>query len=76
MAGGASGEAVKSGSPDQSLLYKVTTHQVEPKMPPRGPKIPDADEVVAGQILEAVVRCADHLIGHRHTVALVDRPVN
>src|SRR3954452_23893836 len=36
MAGGASGEAVKAGSPDQSLLYKVTAHQVEPKMPPKG----------------------------------------
>jgi WD40 repeat protein len=36
MAGGASGEAVKPGSPDQSLLWKVTTHQVEPHMPPKG----------------------------------------
>jgi hypothetical protein len=41
MAGGASGEAVKPGSPDQSLLYKVITHQAEPNMPPKGPKLPE-----------------------------------
>ncbi len=46
MAGGASGEAVKAGSPDQSLLYRVTAHEVEPHMPPKGPKIPDADVAV------------------------------
>jgi len=43
MAGGSSGEAVKAGSPDQSLLFKVTNHDVEPHMPPKGPKIPEAD---------------------------------
>lgn len=43
MAGGASGEAVKPGSPDQSLLYKVTAHEVEPHMPPKGGKIPEAE---------------------------------
>lgn len=42
MAGGASGEAVKAGSPDQSLLYRLATHQAEPKMPPKG-KMPEAD---------------------------------
>jgi len=46
MAGGSSGEAVKPGSPDQSLLYKVTTHQAEPKMPPKGPKVSDAELLV------------------------------
>ncbi|MSR52113.1 MAG: hypothetical protein EXS09_02345 [Gemmataceae bacterium] len=46
MAGGSSGEAVKPGSPDQSLLYKVTTHQVEPKMPPKGPKLAEAELLV------------------------------
>ena len=40
MAGGASGEAVKPGSPDQSLLYRVTAHQVEPNMPPKGRRSP------------------------------------
>jgi len=43
MTGGASGESVKPGSSDQSLLYKVVTHQAEPHMPPKGPKIPDTD---------------------------------
>src|SRR5436190_581137 len=43
MAGGASGDAIKPGSPDQSLLYKLVTHQSEPKMPPKGPKLADAD---------------------------------
>src|SRR5947209_13949810 len=46
MAGGASGEAVKPGSPDGSLLYKLAAHQAEPKMPPKAPKIPDADLAV------------------------------
>ena len=42
MAGGASGEAIKPGSPDQSLLFKLVSHSAEPKMPPKG-KIPDAE---------------------------------
>ncbi len=46
MAGGASGEAVKPGSPDSSPLYKLAAHQDEPKMPPKSPKIPDADLLV------------------------------
>jgi WD40 repeat protein len=46
MAGGASGEAVKPGNSGQSLLYKVTAHEAEPKMPPKGVKIPDADLLV------------------------------
>jgi hypothetical protein len=51
MAGGASGEAVKPGSPDQSLLYRVTAHQVEPNMPPKG-KIPEADLAVIKKWIE------------------------
>jgi len=43
MTGGASGEAVKPGNPNQSLLYRVTNHEVEPNMPPKGPKIPEAE---------------------------------
>jgi mono/diheme cytochrome c family protein len=46
MAGGSSGEAVKAGNSGQSLLYKVTSHDSEPKMPPKGGKIPDADLAV------------------------------
>lgn len=51
MTGGASGEAVKPGSPDQSLLYRVTTHQAEPAMPPKG-KIPDAEIAVIKKWIE------------------------
>ncbi len=51
LAGGASGEAVKPGSPDQSLLFRVVAHQVEPNMPPKG-KIPDADLAVIKKWIE------------------------
>jgi hypothetical protein len=51
MAGGASGEAVKAGNPGQSLLYRVTAHEIEPNMPPKG-KIPDADLAVIKKWIE------------------------
>ena len=53
LAGGASGEAVKAGSPDGSLLYKVAAHQAEPRMPPKGPKIPDSDLAVLKTWIES-----------------------
>src|SRR5689334_8295894 len=34
MTGGSSGEAIKPGSPDQSLLFRLVSHAAEPKMPP------------------------------------------
>jgi WD40 repeat protein len=40
MAGGASGEIVKPGDPDGSMLYRLTTHQQEPHMPPKSPMLP------------------------------------
>jgi len=40
MAGGASGESVSPGKPDQSLLFRLISHQDEPAMPPKQPKIP------------------------------------
>ncbi len=46
IAGGSSGDTVKPGNPGQSLLFKVTTHEVEPHMPPKGPKLPAADLAV------------------------------
>ena len=57
MAGGESGAAVKPGNADGSLMYKVATHAVEPKMPPKGDKLGDADlklikEWIAGFALE------------------------
>ncbi|HTU21841.1 MAG TPA: c-type cytochrome domain-containing protein [Gemmataceae bacterium] len=51
MAGGASGEAVKPGRPDQSLLFQVVSHQVEPKMPPKG-EVPAADLAVIKKWIE------------------------
>jgi len=41
MAGGASGEVVVGGDIDGSRLYELITHQAEPKMPPKEPKLPD-----------------------------------
>lgn len=43
IAGGASGEAISPGKPDQSLLYRVIAHLDEPNMPPKQPRIPDAE---------------------------------
>jgi hypothetical protein len=41
MKGGSSGECVKPGNPDASLLFRVTAHLEEPEMPPKKPKLPD-----------------------------------
>ena len=40
--GGSSGDVVTAGDPDKSRLYTMTAHVEEPKMPPSGTKIPDA----------------------------------
>jgi hypothetical protein len=42
QAGGASGAVVAPGDPAKSRLYTLTAHAEEPKMPPSGNKIPDA----------------------------------
>ncbi|MBX9582598.1 MAG: c-type cytochrome, partial [Gemmataceae bacterium] len=42
QAGGASGAVVAPGDPAKSRLYTLTTHAEEPKMPPKGDKIPEA----------------------------------
>ncbi|MBX9625123.1 MAG: hypothetical protein K2X82_15055, partial [Gemmataceae bacterium] len=42
QAGGASGAVVTPGDPAKSRLYALTAHAEEPKMPPSGNKIPDA----------------------------------
>jgi WD40 repeat protein/mono/diheme cytochrome c family protein len=41
MKGGSSGEAVKAGAPDASLLFRVVSHLEEPEMPPKKPKLAD-----------------------------------
>lgn len=58
MKGGSSGAAVKPGSPDASLIYRVTMHIEEPEMPPKKPKLADAQlnlikEWIAGGALES-----------------------
>jgi len=39
-AGSSSGEVIKPGDPDGSLLYKLVSHQQEPFMPPKSPPLP------------------------------------
>lgn len=46
LAGGSSGEAIAPGSADKSRLYRLAAHQEEPHMPPKQPRIPDADLAV------------------------------
>jgi len=43
MKGGASGEVVFSGDPDSSYLWLLVNHEVEPSMPPKGDKLPQAE---------------------------------
>lgn len=52
MTGGSSGESIMPGNPDQSLLYKAVAHLEEPFMPPKSPKIPDADLAVIRKWIE------------------------
>lgn len=52
MAGGSSGEAIAAGNPDQSLLYRVVAHLEEPHMPPKQPRIPDAELAVLKKWIE------------------------
>jgi hypothetical protein len=43
MAGGGSGELATAGDSANSVLFKVVAHLVDPKMPPKKPKISDAE---------------------------------
>ncbi len=43
MAGGESGAPIKPGNAAGSLMYKLCTQAEEPKMPPKGDKLSDAD---------------------------------
>ena len=52
ISGGASGEAISPGKPDQSLLYRVIAHLDEPNMPPKQPKIPDAELAMVKRWIE------------------------
>src|SRR5688572_20229684 len=57
MAGGGSGKVVLPDDPDGSLLWKLINHLEEPKMPPKAPKLGDAElatirKWIAGGLLE------------------------
>jgi WD40 repeat protein len=57
MKGGASGEAVKPGEPDDSYLWKLVSHQDEPNMPPNQEKLPAAKLAVIKQwILDGALK--------------------
>lgn len=43
MAGGISGKVVAEGKPEGSMLYTLTAHLEDPKMPPNSPKIPQRE---------------------------------
>jgi WD40 repeat protein len=43
MQGGVSGKSVVAGKPAESLLYTLTAHLEDPKMPPNSPKIPQTE---------------------------------
>jgi WD40 repeat protein len=42
MAGGSGGRVISPGNPESSQLFKSVSHTGEPKMPPDGSKLPDA----------------------------------
>jgi len=42
MVGGASGEVIELGDPEQSRLWALVSHKEEPKMPPKADKLPQA----------------------------------
>ena len=46
LQGGVSGKAVITGKADQSVLYTMTAHLEDPKMPPNSPKIPERELVL------------------------------
>jgi len=43
MLGGSSGDVLEPGSPDDSYLFLLITHESEPFMPPKSPKMPDTE---------------------------------
>jgi WD40 repeat protein len=53
MEGGGSGKVVEPGDPEASHLWKLVTQAEEPKMPPKSPKIPDAELAVIKAWIEA-----------------------
>lgn len=52
MQGGGSGESIESGSPDDSYLFMVMNHDVEPAMPPNSDKLPPEMLAVVSKWIE------------------------
>jgi hypothetical protein len=52
MQGGGSGGAVEPGDASASYLYKLITHQDEPKMPPDAPPIPEEERALIKKWIE------------------------
>lgn len=57
LLGSENGKVLESGNPAGSLLLKTMKHTEEPKMPPKGDKVPEAElalieKWIAGQLLE------------------------
>lgn len=69
MQGGSSGVVVKPGDADGSLLWQLTAHKAEPKMPPNGPPI--AAEKIAA-ILKWIAGGAPENAGSK--VVMTDKP--
>lgn len=63
--GGASGEVVKPGDTGKSRLFTLTAHTEEPKMPPSGQKIPDAQLAI---LSEWIVQGARENAGSKATM--------
>ena len=53
MAGGGSGKVIEAGDSGASTLLGVIMQTAEPKMPPKSPKIPDAEIELVKQWIEA-----------------------
>jgi WD40 repeat protein len=53
MQGGSSGAVIEPGDANGSHLWGVVSHAEEPKMPPNGPKIPDAELAAIKAWIEA-----------------------
>ncbi len=53
MEGGGSGKVIEPGDLDGSHLWKLVTQAEEPKMPPKSPRIPDAELAVIKAWIEA-----------------------
>ncbi len=56
MEGGSSGAVVVPGDVNKSRLYSLTAHLAEPKMPPSGQKIPDAQITILKTWIEQGAR--------------------